>query len=173
MPLNEQRVRSISQEEITKASSSGRYTLNSIPAHSHTGTDSPRVDYTDLVNKLFFATSTVPGDLAADADNYGVFFSAPFACNIQEMKVTYANNSTSGVLYVELLKPGQASGAGYGVQGFNMAVAGNNNQVGTSKLRPGGKAIILNTNDRLSLFMDGDPTGQVQVSVTVLLQINN
>ncbi len=163
----------IIQREISKASANSRYTLNTTNQHQHTGTDSPRIDYSDLINKQFFASSTVPGALAEDADNYGTFYIAPFAVNIQEMQITYAVNSVSGVCYIEILRPGQASGAGFGVHGFDTSLSVNNNHVGTSKLRPGSKAIILQENDRLSLFMDGDPTGQRQLTVTVLLQVNN
>ncbi len=160
------------QQEIAKASASGRYTLNTTPTHSHTGIDSPKVEFGDILNKQFFAVSTVFGTSAATATNYGTFYIAPASVSLQEMQITYAHQSTSAcTIFVEILKPGQASGAGTGVQGFNVAVSGNVDQVGTSKLRPGSKADILNANDRLSLFVSGDPTGLVQLNVTVLLQI--
>ncbi len=160
------------QQEIVKASASGRYTLNTTPTHSHTGIDSPKVEFADILDKQFFAVSTVFGTSAATATNYGTFWIAPFNASVQEMQITYAHQATNPcVIYVEILKPGHPSGSGIGVQGFNVAVAGGVDQVGTSKLRAGSKAAILSANDRLSLFVDGDPTGLVQLNITVLLQI--
>lgn len=230
--------------EIAKASSSGRYTLNTTSQHQHTGTDSPRVNFSDLLNKQFFAYSVLEGNQpsfggstiieftgalsagatsgtltgiwtgptstgyivtfsngdqrqvtltngatsaawsgglssAASADvymqgNYGPFFCAPYPVNVQEMQVTFTTASgPDSRLFIEILKPGHASGDGYGIVGFDTGDFALNNQVLTSKLRPGAKAIILDTNDRLSLFMDGDPSGLTQLAVTVLMQINN
>lgn len=156
------------QQQIAANTSGGRFGYNWTPTHSHTGLDSPRVSYLDLEQRQFTATSVVFGASAATAANFGPFWIAPFDCSIQEMQQAHSSNGSAGTLFVEILRPGQASGGGTAVVSFDMTVGAN--QVATSTLRRSGTAKILKAGDRLSLFMSGTPTGLAQVVVTVLLQ---
>lgn len=55
--MDENRVRQIIAEEIAKAASSGRFSLTSIPRHTHNGADSPIIPGTSVSSLL-----PVPGN---------------------------------------------------------------------------------------------------------------
>lgn len=106
---------------------------------------------------------------SAHADGYyGPFWIAPFPCSIQEIQQAHTADGSAGTLFLEILESGQISGGGTAVVFFDMTTGANG--VATSTLRRSGTAKILNTGDRLSLFMSGTPAGLAQVVVTVLLQ---
>lgn len=158
------------QSEIQRQQAESRFQLTPTLRHTHNGTDSPPVSYLDLTQQQFAVSSVIQGTSAATAGNYGPFYCATAACTIQSMSETHSVNGSAGLLFVELLKPGQASGSGTAVQVFDMTVGAL--FVGTSSLIRGDVGATLQEGDRLSLFMFGTPTSLQQVVVTVLLQFN-
>lgn len=168
MPKDINSLKALIQQQVSSNSSSGRFGYNLTPTHSHTGLDSPQVSYLDLLQRQFTVTSVIFGASAATSTNYGAFWIAPFDCSVQEMQLAHATNASAATVFVEILRPGQASGGGTAVQGFNVAIGANG--VITSTLRRSSTAKILKTGDRLSLFPSGTLTGLTQLTVTVLLQ---
>lgn len=54
--MDEKQIRQIAQEEIQKNANDNVFSVNPIPVHSHTGTDSPQVNPSDLINFSLYAT---------------------------------------------------------------------------------------------------------------------
>lgn len=160
------------RSEIQRQQAESRFQLTSTVRHVHNGSDSPLVSYLNLDNIQFEASSVIYGTDANTQGNYGPFYIATASCFIQSMSVSHVTNSSASPtnLFVEILKPGQASGSGVAVKSFDMTTGAN--LVATSVLIPGDPGAILNAGDRLSLFLAEAPTGLTQVTVTVLLQFN-
>ncbi len=165
--MEEQDVKRIIESEARKA----QYGVTRVPVHTHNNLDSPPISFKNITNKTFTVSSVVPGTSAATAGNYGPFWIADAQCFIRTMYQSHAANGTDGsavTLFIEILTPGQVSGSGTSVVGFNMKTGAN--QIGSSTLILGGTPAILSQFDRLSLFMSGTPTSVNDVTVTVLLE---
>ena len=80
-------------------------------SHFHT-TD--KIDFRDLLKKKLYIHHTIYGVDAATAGNYGVFWIAPFACVVSEIREVHqtAGSSADAALTIEKLTGTQALDAG-------------------------------------------------------------
>lgn len=168
MPKDLASLKALIQQQVNNNNSSGRFGYNLTPAHAHTGLDSPQVSFLNLTERQFTVTSVISGTGAATSTNYGSFWVAPFNCSVQQILQTHGANGAGGVLTVELLKSGVASGSGTSVTTFDMTTGANT--VVTKNIGRLSVVKALGTGDRLGLSITGTLTGLSQVVVTVLLQ---
>lgn len=130
--------------------------------------DNDNFDFRQLRSKIpVLIHERVPGDSAATAANYGVFFVAPFPLQVINVREAHESAATSGFLHIEKLTGTQALDAGLLVTNdtfdlsaaANTVVAGSLSSVFTSRL--------LVRGDRLALRDSGGLSGASGVTITV------
>lgn len=122
----------------------------------------------------FIIPITLDGATAATAANYGVFFIAPFACevvSVRENHTTAGNDAGAVTLDIEKLTGTQASGAGVAVLGATkINLKGTAETVQAPALTATGANKQLAIGDKLNLLDAGTLTTLAGVSVTVELK---
>jgi hypothetical protein len=126
------------------------------------------------ISQYMFVDTTVENTSAATAANYGVFFVAPFICEIVEAWETHAAAGTSGsavTLTLEKLSPGVALDSG--VQVLNSTWDLKASALYPRRVRAASslKNRTLSIGNRLALKDSGTLTSVGHVNVTVLLKI--
>lgn len=147
-----------------------QFGLSNIPAHEHTGTDSDQVSYQNLSNRSFFITTKVQGTSAATASNYGVFFIAPYACNILSIYEVHNVAGTDGGavnLNIEKLRPGVALNSGSTLLPTAIDLKATANYVTSGTLTPVLATKQLAIGDRLALKDTGTLTSVADVCVII------
>jgi hypothetical protein len=147
-----------------------QYGLSDIPSHEHSGTDTNQVNYQNLTNKSVFITVRVPGTNAALTTNYGVFYIAPYACNVLAIYEAHGTAGTDGGsvgVNIEKLRPGVALDSGTILlpTAFNLKAASNYTYQGT--LTPTLSTKQLAAGDRLALKDTGTLTSVADVCVII------
>lgn len=170
---NEQQIRQIVQDELSKTGNTGTFSGFQVNKHTHNGFDSPPVSFSDLANNQFSVSSHIQGTSAATATNYGAFWIAPFACSVQTMWESHGNpGSDAGdvSLLFLILSPGQTflSTPFYEITSFSLKTPAN--VPGFEPLRQGAAPAILKAGDRLALTTSGVLTNVADVTVTVVLE---
>lgn len=168
MPKDLSSLKALIQQQINNNNSNGRFGYNLTPIHTHTGLDSPQVSFLNLTERQFTVSSVIEGTNAATAANYGPYWVAPFNCSVVQVLETHSTDGSGGVLTVETLSTGVASGSGISVTTFDMTTGANT--VTVEYITRLNLSKTLKAGDRLGLSMSGTPTGLTQVVVTVLLQ---
>lgn len=160
-----------------------QYKVNDIPVHSHTGSDSPQIDFGDIVNKTFVVSVTIHGTSAATSANYSTFFTAQLPCILTAVSEVHATAATVGspTLTIEKLVSGTAPGGGITLvtPTFDLTSTINTPVFGTivrSYTTTGAaNATIRNCNlavgDSLALKVTGTLTSLANVSVTCQFQL--
>jgi hypothetical protein len=114
------------------------YRVNDTPAHSHTGSDSPRIDFGDITGRLFYVTYTIPGTSAQTATNYSTFFTALVPCVLLQVSEVHAVKGTvAPSCKVEKLVSGTAPGAGILLNNASFDLTSTNNTPVIAKLSDG------------------------------------
>jgi len=134
----------------------------------------PVIKWNDLDNPYFIITAVVPGTSAQTATNYGVFFTAPFSCQVIEAWETHdVSGSDAGnvTLTVEKLTTGQSTNSGVEVLSGTFDLKASDNTPQRQKAKTIEEDITLNPGDRLALKDSGTLTQLSHVSVTVLLKV--
>ncbi len=127
---------------------------------------------------LYFVISVVvPDTSAATAANYGVFYTAPFACELIEAWETHkvaSSSSSLATLGIEKLTGGQALDAGVVMTSslFDIRTLANDpNRISCTSSLPTYR--FLNPGDRMALKDFGVLTALSHVEVSVLLKALN
>jgi len=127
-----------------------------------------------LVPNTFIITDSLQGTTAATAANYGVFFIAPFACevvSVRENHTTAGSDAGAVTLDVEKLTGVQASGAGVAVLGATkITLNGTAETVQAPELTATLANKQLATGDKLNLLDAGALTAVAGVSIAVELK---
>jgi hypothetical protein len=121
-------------------------------------------------------TAVVPDTSAATAANYGVFFIAPYACEVIEAWESHKTAGSDGsavTLTVEKLTGGQALDAGSAVLSGTWNLKGTANDPNRLRNVSSFSARHLNAGDRLALKDAGTLTAVAHVCVTILIKALN
>lgn len=130
--------------------------------------------FNQVANKDPFLVSTsLPGVLAATASHYGVFFTAPFPCEIVRVSIVHStagSDAGSVSLQLEKLTGTQALDAGVAVLAAGYDLKGTANTVAFPALTTTKANRILEKGNRLALDDAGTLTAVAGVQVTVELR---
>lgn len=130
-----------------------------------------RFFFNEIRNKdPFLITASLPGVLAATASHYGVFFTAPFPCEIVRVSIVHSTaGSDAGAvtLQLEKLTGTQALDAGVAVLAATYDLKGTANTVAYPALTTTKVDRILEKGNRLALDDAGTLTAVAGVQVTV------
>ncbi len=150
------------QSQIDKSSAEDQYGVANTPLHAHNGTDSLRVSFSNLRDRVQLVQMQLPGSAPATAANYCAFFVAPFKMQFTGAALTFGTKGSDGsavTMQIERLTGVTASGSGTNLLGtaFNLKGSNNTTQYGTfAKLTQG--TFVLNKGDRLGAVLTGTPT---------------
>lgn len=175
--MDEQQIRMIAREEIDKDSTQSTYNSLSVPRHVHNGVDAHVVSFADIANRKIALYWTLPGTSAATAGNYGVIFTAPFACTVigvTEVHQTLGTDAGAVTLQIEKLIGTQAPDAGVALLQNAFNLKGTINTIQNGALV---KTILANVpyvnlaiGNRLCLKDAGVLTAVANVTVVIMLQ---
>jgi len=167
------RIRQEIADYIKDYSIRNQYGLSNIPAHEHSGTDTLQVTFDNLASKKMFITAKVSGTNAALTTSYGVFYIAPYACNVIGVYLTHGVAGTNGgavTLNVEKLTPGEALDSGDALLPTSYNLKGTANYVTQGTLTSILSYKQLAAGDRLALKDAGTLTTVADVCVIIEIQ---
>ncbi len=179
--MPEQQIRQIVQDEIKQGQIKDQYGVNRTPVHTHSGLDSPRLDFgSALNNRQVQLVSHVPSTQAATAGNYGHFFiNSLFPVSTQNGGMTVititevhgraGNDAGAVTLTLRLLNPGDASLTG-GTTITTFDLKGTADTPVAKTFVFGKTPAVVYPGQRLALQTSGTLTNVADVVVTVLLQ---
>ncbi len=169
---NRDAVYKIVEEQIDKYHFDSQYGVARLPYHAHTGVDSPNISFTSLIDRTIFNSFTIPGTSAATDTNYSIFFIAPFACTLLEVREVHAVLGTDAgavTLQVEKLTGTTAPGAGTVLLSTAVNLKAVINTVVVPVLVPLKSSLNLAVNDRLAFVAAGVLTAVANVTVSIVL----
>lgn len=175
----EQKIKDIAEQVYDEQSAADQFAVSTVPFHTHNGSDSPRISFTDLVNRNEFINITLPGFFGQTSNNWGVVFIAPYDCVIigaTEVHQIAESTTTTMTVQIEKLTGTQASGGGITllVNPFNLMATANTVQTGVLNTTTAkNNAFNLVTGDRIGLVLS--TTGSASntlVGITIIIQLN-
>lgn len=179
--MTEEDIKTIAQQVFDQNEASNQFAVSQTPFHTHNSSDSPQLDFKNIKNRLEFLNINLPGILGQTSSNWGVIFTAPFACTVigaTEVHQTAEATATTMSVQLEHLTGTQASGAGITllVSSFNLKGTANTVQTATmdqTSAKIQANAFSLATGDRLGLVLSttgGAAADLVGVNIVVTLQ---
>ncbi len=129
------------------------------------------MNYAELNNKDGVAvTANLFGTAPATAGNYGIFFIAPFPCEVRKIKFRYSVASTSGTLNIERLRGTEALDAGDEILATDASMSASaNTTYEFDRYDFNISNTVLLENEALALKDAGTLTNLVNLQVTVYL----
>ncbi len=125
-------------------------------------------DFFFLRNKKTYIKHTLPGDSAGDKGNHGVFWIAPFACVVSEIRESHEGfSAVSGTMDFEKLTGTQGPFAGTAMLASTIDMTGASNTVVTPALTTTLTSLQLARGDRIGLKTDGTITNFFGLLVVV------
>lgn len=157
----EQKVTDVVNNVLDENSATNQFALSQTPYHTHNGADSQKVDFKDLQNRNEFLNINLMGFQGQTSNNWGVIFTAPYACNIigaTEVHQTAESTSTTMTVQIEKLTGTQASGSGTSLllNPFNLKAAANTIQTGilnTTSVKTSKNVFNFQIGDRIGLVL--------------------
>lgn len=146
---------------------------NVVPEHFHDSIDSPRIEFSNISNRVEHIKHVLIGTDAATAGNYGLFWIAPAPCFLRKITEVHQTKGTDGsavTLQIEKLTGTTAPGSGTVVLATALDLKGNNNTVQTQKLVPVRSSRTLQKGDRLALKKSGTLTALDTVLIMVEIE---
>ena len=128
---------------------------------------------TEQTEQTFLVTTTIPGTLSSWSDNYGMFFIAPYACEVVSIREAHSGmaiDSGSVTIDVEKLTDNQAPDSGVSVLNSLIDLKGAPNIVQQPELTSISNNLQLKEGDRLSLKDSGKLSGVSGVTLTIELK---
>jgi len=171
--MNEEQINQLTIDTVNRQNSSNQFTVAPTSFHTHNGTDSRRVSYSNLSDRTLVIPYTLFGTQSATAGNYGIFFIAPYAMTISTITEVHQVLGTGGACTVQIEKltgttaPG--SGSAILTTGFNLVGTINTVQTGTLSNAIG--VVQLAQGDRLALLLSGTPTSVSNVTITITAKL--
>lgn len=128
-----------------------------VPRHTHSGVDSPRVQYPDIADRKIYVHYTVTNEEATNASAYGVFFIAPETCYVSGVKESHGTAS-SGAATFQVVRMADGVDIHTGTAVLNDVISGTAaaNTVQTGVATTVIENIQLKKNDRLGIKPIGD-----------------
>ena len=145
-----------------------------IPDHQHTGLDASKVVFSSIDKRRVWINHTIAGTAAATAANYGVFWIAPFACNLisfKEVHQTAGGDAGAVTVTLEKLTGTQALDAGVVMLSAALSLKAIADTVQTGVLTNTFTDRNLAIGNRLALKDSGTLTSVANVSVILELNI--
>lgn len=181
MSAFEEKISTIAQQVHDENVSSDQFAVAQVPFHTHNGSDSPKISFGDLIERIEFVNINLPGFLGQTGNNWGVIFTAPFACNFigaTEIHQTAESTATTMTVQIEKLFGTQASGAGRTLlfPPFDLKAAANTRQtaiLNQSSNNTSNHVFNLQPGDRLGLVLTttgSAPATLVGVNIVIQLQ---
>lgn len=171
-PKDLPQIKSIVDHAISENLQASQYAPTSVALHKHTGVDSSQVAYITLTDKRLIDNYTIQGTNASATSSYSVFFIAPVAMRLFEVRETHAVAGTDGsavTLNIEKLTGTLAPGSGTLLLNNAFNLKGAINTVTTGTITTFAASFNLAQNDRLAFVLTGTPTSVQNVSVSVTL----
>lgn len=166
-----EKIQTLVQKEIATAQEKNeqdlRFNVADIPAHEHTGVDSSKINHDNIEQRRLYLPINLYGADPATAANYGVFFIAPFVCNLTSVRVAFQVASTSGTLQIEKLERTQILDAGTALLVSALSLSGTANTVASGSLVLTSPSLQLAVGDRLALKDAGTLTNLVGLCVII------
>lgn len=155
-----------------------RFGVAEVPVHAHTGIDTNPVSFQHLASRTLPIHWTLPGITAATATNYGVIWTAPFACTVigmTEVHQTAGTDAGAVTLQLEKLTSTQAPDAGVSLLATAFSLKATINVVQTGSLvntaaASGVRYVTLAKGDRLCLRDAGVLADVANVTVVITVQ---
>lgn len=179
--MNEEDIKIIAQQVYDENQTSNQFAVSQTPFHTHNNADSPQLDFKNIKNRVEFLNINLPGTTGRTTGNWGVIFTAPFACTFTgatEVHQTAEATATTMAVQIEKLTGTQASGAGLSllVSSFNLKGTANTVQTATLNQTSANvqvNAFNLSVGDRLGLVLSttgAAPADLVGVNIVITLQ---
>jgi hypothetical protein len=177
----EQKMRDIAQQVHDENSTSDQFGVSQTPFHTHNGADSQRINFKNIANRSEFINFDLPGSQGQTTNNWGVIFTAPYACaviGITEVHQTAESTATTMTVQLEKLSGTTASGSGIAllVTPFNLKSTANTVQTGTlntTSANTGLTAFNLVTGDRLGLALTTTGSAPATlIGVNIIIQLS-
>lgn len=161
-------------DELNQSDISKQFSISAIPAHTHNGTDSQPVSFSNLTNRYIIDSYTIAGTSAATAGNYSVFFLAPYnlrVLSISEVHTAAGNDAGAVSLNIEKLTGTTAAGSGTTLlsTAFNLKGTINTVQNGLFLGTLDATRYLLAGN-RLAFKLTGTPTSVANVTISLVLE---
>lgn len=177
----EQKVSDIVEQQLDENSATNQFGVSQTPYHTHNGADSQKVNFKDLEGRNEFININLFGSQGQTTNNWGIIFTAPYACSIigvTEVHQTAETTSTTATVQIEKLTGIQASGSGLTLllSPFNLKGAANTVQtamLNTTSLKTSQGAFNFQAGDRLGLVLattGSAPTTLIGVNIIIQLQ---
>lgn len=149
-----------------------------VPVHIHNGVDTSQIPFSSINPNFVFIHWTIIDTMAATAGNYGVFWTAPFACTVvamTEVHKTAGSNGGAVTVQLEKLASGEALDAGVALltTALSLKTTADIPQSGTIVPTYTGsiRNATLKIGDRLALKDAGTLTSVAGVTVMITIQI--
>jgi hypothetical protein len=142
--------------------------------HLHNGFDVSRIKYADISTKIDYIHHTIQGTDAATATNYGVFWTAPFACFVSGFTEVHQTAGTAGgtvSLTLEKLTGTTAPDSGSDLLNAALSLKATANTVQTGVLTQTTSRLSISKGDRLCMKDSGTLTNVANVTVYVEITI--
>lgn len=175
----EQQMRDIAEQVYDENSASNQFAVSQTPFHTHNGSDSPRLDFNNLINRNEFINFDLPGSQGQTANNWGVIFTAPYTCSVigaTEVHQTAESTASTMTVQIEKLTGTTASGSGTTLllTPFDLKATANTVQtavLNTTTAKNG--AFNLQAGDRLGLVLTttGSSPGNL-IGVNIIIQLS-
>lgn len=149
-----------------------KFSVAQIPAHAHTGTDSNRVSFSNITDRILLINEVIQGTQAQTAGNYGICYISPFNAIIVAIYEVHAVRGTDGgavTLDIEKLTGTQAPGAGTSVLASTLSLKDLANTTYIAALSQTTQNVNIATGDRLALKVSGVLTSLSNICVTIVL----
>lgn len=142
--------------------------------HIHNGSDSPRIPQSSILQFVEPFRWNLPGATAATAANYGTVLIVQRACAVIGVQICYEDDSTSGTFNVEKLTGTTAPNSGIELLVTDLDLSNTPNTIYTGVMvqtsTSGVRDVTLAVGDRLAIKDGGTLTGQLGLTITILLQ---
>lgn len=163
----------IVQQQIDSNARVDQFGVANTPFHVHNGSDSNKISFSNLTDRVFLAQAILPGTAPATSGNYTIFFVAPFQVRFSGATCVFVTQGTDGsavTLQIEKLTGTTAPGSGTSLlmTAFNLKGANNTTQYGTlASIQK--TSFTLKKGDRLALKLSGTPTSVASLVVEAAL----
>lgn len=170
----EEKIRDIAQQNHDQNSTIDQFAVAQTPFHTHNGSDSPFIPYTNIQGKTIVIAYTIFGTQAATAGNFSAFFTAPVAMTLSkatEVHATAGSDGSAVSLQIEKLTGTTAPGSGTSLLSTPFNLKGTANTVTTGVLTTVSPFLRFASGDRAALKLTGTPTSVNNVTVICVFTI--
>lgn len=179
--MDTETMRNVAQQVYDKNQTSDQFAVSQTPFHTHNNSDSPKISYMNLLNRVQLVNIILPGVQGQTTGNWGVVFTVPFALTIvgaTEIHQTAEATATTMTVQIEKLTGTTASGAGTNLltTGFNLKGTANTLQTATldqTSAKTVTNSFNFSPGDRLGLVLSTTGSAPADViGVNIVIQLS-